>query len=86
MPAESNSQEVLKKGAFPHFMLKEIYEQPLAIEQTIRRHVDGNNTIFPSELDAIERALQACGRIIIAASGSSRHAGLAGELMIEDMS
>jgi glucosamine--fructose-6-phosphate aminotransferase (isomerizing) len=86
MPAESNSQEVPKKGAFPHFMLKEIYEQPQAIEHTIRRHVDGNNAIFPSELDAIERALQACGRIIIAASGSSRHAGLAGELMIEDMS
>jgi glucosamine--fructose-6-phosphate aminotransferase (isomerizing) len=86
MPAESSSQEVLKKGAFRHFMLKEIYEQPQAIEQTIRRHVDGNNAIFPYELDAIERALQACSRIIIAASGSSRHAGLAGELMIEDMS
>jgi glucosamine--fructose-6-phosphate aminotransferase (isomerizing) len=86
MPAEANSQEIPKKGAFPHFMLKEIYEQPQAIEQTIRRHVEGNNTIFPSELGSIERALQACGRIIIAASGSSRHAGLAGELMIEDMS
>src|SRR6266404_9434306 len=72
-------------GAFEHFMLKEIYEQPKAIRETIRRHVDGD-VIFPAELLSIESALHSFKKIIIAASGSSRHAGLAGEIMIEDLS
>ncbi|MCU1283791.1 MAG: hypothetical protein JWO13_141 [Acidobacteriales bacterium] len=70
---------------FRHFMLKEIYEQPQAIRDTIARHVDGD-VIFPAELLSIESALLSFKKIIIAASGSSRHAGLAGEIMIEDLS
>src|SRR5437899_3026583 len=72
-------------GTFEHFMLKEIYEQPQAIRDTIRRHFDGD-VIFPAELLSIESALLSFKKIIIAASGSSRHAGLAGEIMIEDLS
>jgi glutamine---fructose-6-phosphate transaminase (isomerizing) len=72
-------------GPFRHLMLKEIYEQPEAIEQTIQRHVSGG-VIFPSELDPVASALPAFQKLIIAASGSSRHAGLAGEIMIEDLS
>lgn len=71
-------------GLFPHLMLKEIYEQPEAIRETISNHVTGQ-TIFPRELDAIDAALGGCKKIIIAASGSSRHAALAGEIMIEDL-
>ncbi|HVO82739.1 MAG TPA: isomerizing glutamine--fructose-6-phosphate transaminase [Terriglobales bacterium] len=77
-----------KPGAvagFPHHMLREIYEQPEAVAETIRRHVD-RDRIFRGELEAIGSALAACKRMIIAASGSSRHAGLAGEIMIEDLS
>ena len=72
-------------GRFPHFMLKEIYEQPHAILETIQQHVAGD-LIFPGELQPIENALQTFKKIIIAASGTSRHAGLAGEIMIEDLS
>ena len=70
---------------FPKFMLREIYEQPQAIRETIRGNVNGD-VIFPNSLQSIETALSTFKKIIIAASGSSRHAGLAGEIMIEDLS
>ena len=66
-------------------MLREIYEQPAAIAKTIDKHLK-NDIIFPGELQAIESALLTFEKLIIAASGSSRHAGLAGEIMIEDLS
>jgi glucosamine--fructose-6-phosphate aminotransferase (isomerizing) len=65
-------------------MLSEIYEQPRAIRETIRQNVDGE-TIFGTALQPIENALFAFKKIIIAASGSSRHAGLAGEIIMEDL-
>lgn len=65
-------------------MLDEIYQQPQAIRETIERHVAGE-TIFAGEIENIEKALPKLNKIIIAASGSSRHAGLAAEIMIEDM-
>jgi glutamine---fructose-6-phosphate transaminase (isomerizing) len=68
-----------------HAMLGEIYEQPTAIAKTVAKHLQ-NDIIFPGELDAIESALLTFEKLIIAASGSSRHAGLAGEIMIEDLS
>ena len=70
---------------FPHSMLREVYEQPRAIRDTIQQHIAGD-LIFPGELQPIENALQTFRKIIIAASGTSRHAGLAGEIMIEDLS
>jgi glucosamine--fructose-6-phosphate aminotransferase (isomerizing) len=66
-------------------MRKEIYDQPEAILETVQRHVAGD-LIFPSELHSVETAFLGFNKIIIAASGSSRHAGLAGEIMIEDLS
>ena len=69
---------------FPHAMLREIHEQPQAIRETVRRNVEGD-IIFPRALEPLETALLAFKKIIIAASGSSRHAGLAGEIMIEDL-
>lgn len=71
-------------GAFAHEMLHEIYEQPQAIRETVLRNIDGD-TIFPDALKRLESALLAFKKIIIAASGSSRHAGLAGEIMMEDL-
>jgi glutamine---fructose-6-phosphate transaminase (isomerizing) len=70
---------------FPHAMLREIYEQPRAIRETIGRNVEGN-VIFPAALRPLEGALLAFKKIIVAASGSSRNAGLAGEIMMEDLS
>src|SRR5579864_3460603 len=66
-------------------MRREIYEQPQAIAKTIDKHLQ-NDMIFPGELHALESALLTFEKLIIAASGSSRHAGLAGEIMIEDLS
>ena len=66
-------------------MRREIYEQPEAIAKTIAKHLK-DDIIFPGELTAVEGALRTLEKLIIAASGSSRHAGLAGEIMIEDLS
>ena len=71
--------------SFAHAMRREIYEQPDAIARTIEKHLK-DNIIFPGELHPIENALLTFEKVIIAASGSSRHAGLAGEIMIEDLS
>jgi len=69
---------------FPHFMLHEIYQQPQAIRETIRRNTE-DDIIFPGALDSIENEILTFETIIIVASGSSRNAGLAGEIMIEDI-
>jgi len=68
-----------------HAMRREIYEQPQAIAKTVDQHLK-NDILFPGTLHAIESALLTFEKLIIAASGSSRHAGLAGEIMIEDLS
>jgi glutamine---fructose-6-phosphate transaminase (isomerizing) len=65
-------------------MLREIYEQPQALRETIRRNVDGNN-IFSAAVESIDSAFSGIRKIIIVASGSSRNAGLAGEIMLEDL-
>ena len=64
---------------FPHFMAKEIAEQPQALERTINSLTSGD------PLAEVFDALRMATKIVIAASGSSRHAGLAGEIMIEDL-
>jgi glutamine---fructose-6-phosphate transaminase (isomerizing) len=74
-----------KTNDFSHAMCREIYEQPRAIAKTIEQHLS-NDIIFPGELHAIENSLLTFEKLIIAASGSSRHAGLAGEIIIEDLS
>jgi glucosamine--fructose-6-phosphate aminotransferase (isomerizing) len=69
---------------FPHEMLREIYEQPDALAATIEKYAPGGVStaeIFRPVTDAIGRR----ERLVIAASGSSRHAGLAGEIMLEDL-
>ena len=81
----ANHHIVGTKDKFAHAMRREIYEQPQAIAKTVERHLK-DDIIFPGELQAIESALLTFEKLIIAASGSSRHAGLAGEIMIEDLS
>jgi glutamine---fructose-6-phosphate transaminase (isomerizing) len=81
----SDSSGSEKPRPFPHAMLQEIYEQPRAIRETIRRNVEGK-VIFPTALRPLEGALLSFKKIIVAASGSSRNAGLAGEIMMEDLS
>jgi glucosamine--fructose-6-phosphate aminotransferase (isomerizing) len=83
----ANEEKTPKNAAprpFAHFMLREIYEQPEAIRKTIEHNV-ASDIIFGSALQPIENALFTFKKIIIAASGSSRNAGLAGEIMMEDL-
>jgi len=82
-PAKNKKNVTNQKHS--HAMRREIYEQPAAIAKTVEKHLK-DDIIFPGELDAIESALLTFEKLIIAASGSSRHAGLAGEIMIEDLS
>ena len=82
---KTDAAALARVNASPHFMLKEIYQQPEAIRATLREYVDGD-LLFPSMLMSMESALLTFKKIIIAASGTSRHAGLAGEIMIEDLS
>ncbi len=70
---------------FPHWMLAEIYEQPDALRRTLERYVDDAG--FREETAGPVRAWVARQRqLLIAASGSSRHAGLLAETLIEDVS
>jgi glutamine---fructose-6-phosphate transaminase (isomerizing) len=69
---------------FEHEMLREIYEQPEALRNTIALYVHGNtlDTIVAERLTGWSNAT---GEILIAASGSSRHSGLYGEILLEDL-
>jgi glutamine---fructose-6-phosphate transaminase (isomerizing) len=81
----NNASSNASIDGFSHAMRREIYQQPQAIAKTIDLHLK-DDILFPGELNAIESALLTFEKLIIAASGSSRHAGLAGEIMIEDLS
>jgi glucosamine--fructose-6-phosphate aminotransferase (isomerizing) len=79
------SADAVEKGGFPHFMLKEIYEQPRSIENAMRGRIDheeampkfGGLNMTPAELRAVDR-------IVITACGTSWHAGLVGEYLMEE--
>jgi glucosamine--fructose-6-phosphate aminotransferase (isomerizing) len=80
-------QEDAVRGEHAHFMLKEIYEQPRTIENALRGRVDLKNaTAHLGGLNLSEKELRSLDRIIIAASGTSWHAALVGEYLIEEFS
>ncbi|MBD5275920.1 MAG: glutamine--fructose-6-phosphate transaminase (isomerizing) [Bacteroides sp.] len=76
----------LEKGGYPHFMLKEIFEQPITLRDCIRGRVvnDGKDVIVSGVLDSKEKFMNA-KRIIIVACGTSWHASLIGKYLIQDM-
>jgi len=77
--------EQIEKGGYDHFMLKEIYEQPNVIKDTYRGRLLANQGIIQMAgiEDNLEKFLQA-ERIIIVACGTSWHAGLVAEYVIEE--
>ena len=79
----------LSKGGFPHFMLKEIYEQPHCIENSMRgrviRRENGKYEITLSALTNFKAKLIRARHVIIVACGTSWHAGLIGKQLIEEM-
>lgn len=74
----------LEKGGYPHFMLKEIFEQPDCINDCMRGriNVEGTNVTLSAVIDHKERLLKA-RRFVIVACGTSWHAGLIGKQLIE---
>ncbi|MGI4021620.1 MAG: glutamine--fructose-6-phosphate transaminase (isomerizing) [Janthinobacterium lividum] len=77
--------EMLEKGGFDHFMLKEIYEQPRSIRDCMRGRIYLQlGTVQLGGLKEYAEKLKNIDRIIIIACGTSWHAGLVGEYLIEE--
>ena len=76
-----------EKGGFKHFMLKEIYEQPRSVRDTVQGRVSlDSGQVFLDEMNNITEAdFKRISSIKIAACGTSWHAGLAGKYMIEQL-
>jgi glucosamine--fructose-6-phosphate aminotransferase (isomerizing) len=80
------SLELIEKGGFEHFMLKEIYEQPKAIEDSLRGRMSASQGwIKLGGLDEYVTRIDNAKRFIITACGTSWHSGLIGEYLIEDL-
>lgn len=76
----------LEKGGFEHFMLKEIYEQPTSIRDSMRGRIHPElGTVTLGGILEYEQKLLSANRIIIVACGTSWHAGLVGEYLFEDI-
>ena len=78
--------EALEKGGYEHFMLKEIFEQPKSIADSMRGryHISTGDVSLGGIIDYEQKMINA-KRIIIVACGTSWHAGLVGEYLIEDL-
>src|SRR2546423_5006109 len=75
-----------EKGGFKHFMLKEIYEQPRAVRDTVQGRISlDTGRVYLDQMNITEAELRACDRVMIAACGTSWHAGLAGKYMLEQL-
>ena len=76
----------IEKGGYPHFMLKEIFEQPECITNCMRGrvNVEANHVTLSAVID-YKKQLLAAKRIIIVACGTSWHAGLIGKQIIENI-
>jgi glutamine---fructose-6-phosphate transaminase (isomerizing) len=70
--------------SFPHEMLREIYEQPQALERTVALYLD-HKQLKPEVGRSLAGWASEAGEVLIAASGSSRHSGLAAEILLEDL-
>src|SRR5580704_5760441 len=70
--------------AFPHEMLREIYEQPQALNRTLALYL-GESGLDPQLGAKLSNWINPNGEVLIAASGSSRHSGLYAEILLEDL-
>src|SRR5687767_9316354 len=75
-----------EKAGFKHFMLKEIFEQPIAIKETVlgRASVE-TGKVFLQEIEIADEVLREVERVVILACGTSWHAGLVGKFLIETL-
>ncbi|TMQ49116.1 MAG: glutamine--fructose-6-phosphate transaminase (isomerizing) [Candidatus Eisenbacteria bacterium] len=78
--------DMIEKAGFPHFMLKEIFEQPQSLRNTLRgRLIVEEGTARLGGLNMSPAELRAITRVVITACGTSWHAGMIGEYMIEEL-
>ncbi len=79
------SADAAEKGAFPHYMLKEIFEQPRTIENALRGRIDREEASAKfGGLNMSLAELRAIDKVVIVACGTSWHAGLVGEYLFEE--
>ena len=79
------SAEAAERGSFPHFMLKEIFEQPRTVENALRGRIDlEEGTAKFGGLNLTTAELRAIDQIVITACGTSWHAALVGEYLFEE--
>ena len=78
--------EALEKGGYEHFMLKEIYEQPQSILDSMRGRINLNKSLVAlGGIENYEEKLINAKRLIFVACGTSWHAGLVGEYLFEEI-
>jgi len=77
---------MIEKKGFKHFMLKEIFEQPQVIRDTLEGRISqGSGKVYLDEIGLSPRATKSIERVLIIACGTSYHAGLAGKYFIESL-
>jgi len=77
---------MVEKRGFKHFMLKEIFEQPQVIRDTLQGRISlGSGRVYLDEMGISVRAAKAIDRVLIIACGTSYHAGLVGKYFIESL-
>ncbi len=76
--------EAAEKGGYEHFMLKEMYEQPKAVSDTLSAYVKQNSIVF-DQLDLSADDIRALGRIHIVACGSAYHTGVTAKYIFEGL-
>ena len=74
-----------EKGGYPHFMLKEIHEQPKGIQETLVRRLNEDGTINLDGISMTKEDIENFDKVYIVACGTAYHAGLVGKLVIEKM-
>ncbi|MBI4394970.1 MAG: glutamine--fructose-6-phosphate transaminase (isomerizing), partial [Candidatus Omnitrophica bacterium] len=79
------SVEEAQKCGFPHFMLKEIYEQPRVVEETLKKRFKrGNKIEFDTLTSKVRRNLAKAKKIFVVSCGTAYHAGLVARYMLEE--
>ncbi len=75
-----------EKAGYPHFMLKEIYEQPWAVRETVLGRASAeSNRVFLNEMQLDDDALRTIDHAVVLACGTSWHSGLIGKFLIEEL-
>ncbi|HEY5912022.1 MAG TPA: glutamine--fructose-6-phosphate transaminase (isomerizing) [Verrucomicrobiae bacterium] len=78
--------EAAEKGPYPHYMLKEIFEQPQTVRNALRGRLDYDAAMSRfGGLNMTTAELRTVDRVVIAACGTSWHAGLVGEYLLEEL-